>query len=325
MKSLQFEIWQECNSRCKFCYLGDDNIKTPDSVKIKSMQEIYNKISDNSLYSGQNPIEILSYLGGEFFQGQLNTPEIRNLFFDIMKKTADLFNSGMIKQVWIYATMTIGDQKDLYEVLDLFDKSKKGLWVLTSYDTVGRFHTQKMLDTWIYNMKRIHKEYPLIEFNTTTIVSQDLIEKYLKDEYSPKKFMEEFHTSLFFKQCGGPPTIKEKLNNFFPRRKYMLKFLSKFYLTEGPELYDKLFNIKYRADDLYRNYNDGSIMYHIKRDKFSKKEEKPAEEYNDNPPLLPCGHLESYGYYDDPGECVFCDKKRILSMYENSTKCLTHE
>ena len=60
-----------------------------------------------------------------------------------MEKTAWLKDNGYVKNVWIYATMTIGDQKDLYDSLEKF-KDKKDFWILTSYDTMGRFHTQKM-------------------------------------------------------------------------------------------------------------------------------------------------------------------------------------
>ena len=84
-KQLQFEIWEECNSKCKFCYLGKNNLLTPNHVKLKSLQLILDKISDLSIY---DEYDVISYLGGEFFQGQLNTPEIKELFFKLMEKTA---------------------------------------------------------------------------------------------------------------------------------------------------------------------------------------------------------------------------------------------
>lgn len=329
MRSLQFEIWQECNSLCKYCYLGTDNRLTPIHMKINSLKSIYEKISNPVLYQGDNPVEILSYLGGEFFQGQLNSPEVRELFFKLMEKTADLFNSGVIKQVWIYATMTIGDQKDLYDTLDLFDHNKDGFWLLTSYDTIGRFHTPKMLDTWEYHMQNIHKKYPNIKFNTTTIITQDLINKYMDGEFSFREFVEEHHTAMFYKQPGCGNITKKEMNErlgglFFPKRHDMLKFLNKFYEDMGPDYYNRLFNISYRADDLYRNYNnEEKIMQLQHRVKNSKIEE--VLENGDKVPLLPCGHLEHYQAYSDSDECVLCDKRKILIMMEGNSNSLPHD
>ena len=316
MKQLQFELWQECGSNCKFCYLGDGNKFTNNELKMKSLQNTIDKISDLSLYS---EYDTLSYLGGEFFQGQLRTPELKEKFLELMEKTAWLKDNGYIKQVWIYATMTIGDQKDLYDSLEKF-KNKDGLWILSSYDTMGRFHTPKMEETWKYHMKHIHELYPEVKFNVTTIITGDLIEKYLNDELSFKKMMEEYHTEFFFKQCGlgafeSPQKMNEKIGNFFPKRDSFIKFLIKFRKEESPLIWDKLFNIKYRADSLYRNFNDdGKQMILNKRFKDRKNE---VETENANDMLTgPCGHLKLYQAYIDSDKCVVCDKQMVESLYK---------
>ena len=38
-KSLQFELWQTCNSRCKFCYLGESNLYTSIELKLKAVND----------------------------------------------------------------------------------------------------------------------------------------------------------------------------------------------------------------------------------------------------------------------------------------------
>lgn len=319
LNSLQFELWQECNSLCDYCYLGKENRKTPEHLKLKSIKDAYEKISDLSIYSGEHPVQALSYLGGEFFQGQLNTSEIHDEFMKLMDKTAWLLKEGYIKQVWIYATMTIGDQKEMYETLDKFDMSSNGFWLLTSYDTIGRFHTPKMLETWQYHMKNVYEKYPNIRLNTTTIITQDLVERYNAGEFTFHDFMEKYHTALFFKQAGRGSLTKEEMNarlnnRFFPKRSDTIKFFAKFMTQEGPALYDKLFNIQYRADNLYRNFNDEE--HHMKlfhRDKNSKSEETLPDGSLE---LLPCGHVIHYQAYADSDECILCDRQRMgqLSM-----------
>jgi len=41
----QFELWEECNSRCKFCYLGNNNVRTEDKVKLQNMDKVIEVIS----------------------------------------------------------------------------------------------------------------------------------------------------------------------------------------------------------------------------------------------------------------------------------------
>jgi len=308
-KQLQFEIWEECNSKCKFCYLGKNNLLTPNHVKLKSLQLILDKISDLSIY---DEYDVISYLGGEFFQGQLNTPEIKELFFKLMEETAWLLENKYIREVWIYATLTIGNQEDLYKSLEYF-KQKEGLWILTSYDTLGRFHTKKMEDNWKYHMKNLHKLYPEIKFNTTTILSDDCIDKYLSGELSFKQMMEEFHTAFFFKQCGLGDCTKEEMNErlpgFLTTRDKFLKFLTKFKQDESEHMWTKLFNIQYRADTLYRNFNDDRHMQITIRNK-----DKKAELTTDNEiemQLNECGHPLSYATYLDSNKCALCDKQLI--------------
>ena len=312
-KQLQFELWEECNNHCEFCYLGNDNKHTPDEVKLNSLKNALTTISDTNNYP---EFDTIAYLGGEFFQGQLNTKEIRANFMTLMQKTAELLKNNVIKEVWIYMTLTIGDQKDLYDTLKLFEGATDRLWLLTSYDTIGRFHSQKMEDNWKFHMKNIHKLYPDIRFNTTTILSNDCIKKYLNNEISFKQMAEEFHTFFFFKQVGCDKTPKEQDNekygiDFVPARPLFLEFLKKFRMEESELMWSKLFNIKYRADVLYRNGNDleHQMVKNI-RHKDSGAEVE-LEYYSDETDVAPCGHLYSYHAYSDCDGCVLCDKETI--------------
>ena len=116
-----------------------------------------------------------------------------------MSIAADLYNRRVVRQVWISATLCIGKQEDLYEMLKLFN-DYEGVWITTSYDTIGRYHTQKMLDTWEYHMMKLHTEYPNIKINITTILTDDVITKYMDGELSFTAMMEKYGAYFFFKQ-----------------------------------------------------------------------------------------------------------------------------
>ena len=313
---MQFELWQECNNRCKFCYLGKNIRHTDTDKKIEALHKVYEKICDTSIYK---QYDTLAFIGGEFFQGQLNDPQVHDLFFKLMRKVAELADNNIVKEVWISVTLTIGAQKDLYDTLELF-KDKSKLWLLTSWDSKWRFHTKKMEDTWEYHMKHIHQLYPEIKLNTTILLTGDFIDKYLLNEFNLNSFSEEFNTAFFFKQpasgqvitASNNQEVKAKVNeimpNFFPTKKQFLCFLVKFKQSEHEVNWSKLFNIQYRADDVFRNYNDGRQM--VQSHRYKGTVEETIEEAH-----LPCGHSINYDCYVDQPGCVLCDKQKIERMF----------
>ena len=312
-KQLQFQLWQECNSRCQFCYLGKQNRSTPKEIKIASARGALQKISDMKTWEEYS---VVSYLGGQFFQGQLDDPEVKEAFMDLMKKTSQLCNARVIDQIWLYATMTIGDQRDLFQTLDLFE-DKSRVWLLTSFDTRGRFHTKKMEETWSETMLKLHQCYPEMKFNITTILSQDCIQKYLSGQLSFKEMMEKYHASFFFKQCGTCGCSKaqsaKSLPWFFPTRSRFIEFLRKFKLQQSDQMWTKLFNIYYRADTLYRNFNqrDHQMALNIRhKDSVRQVQTQNQLQMRANK----CGHLLTYAAYSDCDGCVICDKEMINQL-----------
>ena len=313
-KQLQFELWQECNNHCKFCYLGDSNLCTPRKIKLKSLENTLAKLDDKSIL---DEYDTIGFIGGEFFQGQMNDEEIRSKFMKLMEKTASLLKQKLIKFVWIYATMTIGDQKDLYDTLEKYGDCD-GVWLLTSYDTVGRFHSKKMEENWRFHMKNIQKLYPKIRFNVTTILTQDLIDKYLNNEFSFRDFSEEFKCEFFFKQCGlykgmNKEQVVADFPEFLPKRSSFLKFLGKFRCEESDIAWDKMFNIKYRADALYRNFNteDESMILNLRYKDRKAEINIPKHSDAEETVLSKCGHAKTYSTYADCDNCMLCDKENI--------------
>lgn len=333
-KSLQFELWQECGSNCTYCYLGSENRFTSAELKLDAIAKAYTFIKTPEKLKGYN---VISYIGGEFFQGQLNTPEVKSAFCELIRYTGELHATGKINEIWLMATMTIGDQHELYECIDLLQNEYKkvnkpelieNVWIVTSYDTIGRFHTEKMLNTWKNSINTLHKKYNGIKINVCTILTQDLITKYINDEFSFTNFRNEFKNEFFFKQPSpgnvdaliprditdpmdrqraGKVLMEKRLQNFFPQRNDFLMFLIKL-KSENPELYEKLFNIKFRADDLYRNYNTtANRMEHNHREKETK-----AEASGDVVAAINnCGHQINYCCYIDSDECALCDRLAI--------------
>lgn len=346
-KSFQWELWQYCNSLCEFCYLGEENRIHNKDRQLQSLNDLELAIEHMDFNQYNN----ISLIGGEFFQGQLDDEEIHSKFFNIVRKIFQLYVDKKIGSMWITCTLTIGKQEHLYELLDLANSmgihpkeeyGASGIWLCTSWDAYGRFHTPKMKENWEYHMKNIKQQYPWIKFNTTIILQQAFIDMYLRGDFRAKAFMEEFSTTLFFKQCGIPPfnpdeldipddvdfhtedpeeflrvmevvktLAKRKVNEkfpFFPTRNSFLRFLIAFY-KEDRECYDRLFNIIYRSDELHRNFLENE--HDISHTRY-KTDTGPEETGKD---VLACGHTETYASYIDSNHCCICDRNMVAEQF----------
>lgn len=356
-KSFQWELWQCCNNLCSFCYIGKDNRHTDKERQLKSLSDLKKALERLDFEEYNN----VSLIGGEFFQGQLHDPDVKDAFMEIIHMLSDLYVQQKIGSVWISATLTIGEQEDLYETLDVFDQAgvrphpsygSSGVWVCTSWDAQGRFHSKKAQDNWEFHMKNLSERYPWVKKNTTIILMQKLCEMYLSGEYVPRTFMQEFNTALFYKVPGltqesydgvdGLPdiltcaeegrieeyltaikaSIEEKLGyRFFPDRKTFRKFLLK-YSREDADTFDRLFNIDYRADELHRNFNEDEQVNDHERHKDSNLESNCSTESILNPKCLlepfERKHITNYATYSDCNDCMICDRNQIWNSVQQN-------
>ena len=315
MKSFQYELWQECNNLCDFCFLGKENRKTKTEIKIQNLKKLLDYLNDKDFISQYDNI---SLIGGEFFQGQLEDPEVKKLFLEVIQKIYDFLDEKHERSSWIAATLTIGEQKDLYDILELYSHTKSyqeldktddyGLWICTSFDTIGRFHTKEAKENWKYHMKQISVLYPKIKKNTCSILTNDFMEQYNKGVFTLENFCQEYNTQMFLKQPdhGAFPTNEEmekRVPGFFPKRKTGLKFLSKLYQNE-PRFIEHLMNVNLRSDLLVKNGNDG-------QETDCERYKDALNEYGDDN-TAPCGHSTYYQCYVDSDACIKCDLLKIL-------------
>lgn len=322
------------------CYLGKENRHTDKARQMKSLNDLHKAI-DNLDYRIYNNV---SLIGGDFFQGQIDEPEVHDSFMSLIEKCAKAYHDNKLGSMWITCTLTIGDQHHLYEMLEIFKKyecfpregwGSSGIWLCTSWDIKGRFHTPDRLENWDYHMLNIQKNYPWVKFNTTIILMEPFCQAVIDGTFNPREFGQKYKTTLFFKQVGlgkiaenvdlGPDSDGEIVKymrakvatnealgfDFCPHRSVMLNCIRKF-ATDYPELYDRLFNIQYRADELHRNFNDQMKDMKTRRNKNSANETDVAMENV----LNTCGHMINYMPYIDSNKCCICDKKAIWeSLY----------
>lgn len=306
------EPWTECNNFCTFCYLGEKNRNTPTSVKLKNLDAI-SKILYNKFFIANEQYKAIGLMGGEFFQGQMNDLIVKHRFFEITKQIFKYIEENKVRDFWCYCTLTIGDQKDLYELIDLFDqnvtdKEKHHFWILVSYDSWGRFNQPGKFENWDKHMLNLQK-YPFIKFNITSILSQDFCEKVLTGSIKIKELQSKYKSKFFFKQPTGTLNYESKeefseLNKrWFVKRKTFIDFLKKI-KNEDEELFDEVLNIDLRADDILNDAFDFELKH---RDKETWVE-------TDNETIDKCGHAKYYQCYSDSDACCVCDYLKIKNV-----------
>jgi DUF2075 family protein len=323
----QYELWQTCNNNCEFCFNKELACKLLPKQQEDSLLAVYNDL-DNLVakHGGNLSIELI---GGEFFQGQLSTERVRDLFFSVITKIKSFSDKGLINQVVIFVTLTIGSQKDLYSTLDILTTNKNKdfeVWVSTSYDTRGRFDTKNKLDTWHKNMLYLSK-LDSIYRNTTIIFTQDFVDKVLSGELNLKEFIEKYRTTLFFKHpmpnlintVNRDKLIKENLSEqdmytlakkeclkemdwFLPERDKSIQVMC---ILKEQGLLSKFMDLGLRADNLFRQYNVDTGW-----DKTIRDKNKHIESFDED--VSECGHLIPYRCYSDSDKCIICDKENLL-------------
>lgn len=303
-KSIQFELWHECNNLCKMCFLGLENRITPKETKIKSLKDA---IESAKNFNG----DIIAIIGGEFFQGQIVDPEVHELFYNFISLVIDRLNNKEIEISWVTATLTDKTPRDLIEFLNFIKNRWNGnghLLICTSYDIIGRFHTKEKKLNWEENMFLIPKIDSRIELNTTMILTNALVEAYLNNEIEFLDFIAKYNTGIMIKHPNSGPysalrQMEVALPGFVPERNKTLKFFKKMKLKE-PFVYDNhVFNVNLRADECIKRDNDGS-SYSDKRDKVGKNEYMCGDLETK---IMKCGHSILYKCYKDSNACMKCD------------------
>ena len=307
-KSIQFELWHECNNLCKMCFLGLENRTTPKETKIQSLKDA---IKNANTFDG----EIIAIIGGEFFQGQIADPEVHDLFYEFVSLVINKLNNKEIEVSWVTATLTDKTPKDLVEFLNFVKENWNGnghLLICTSYDVIGRFHTEEKKLNWEENMSLIPQIDPRIELNTTMILTGALIDTYLDNKITFLDFTTKYKTGIMIKHPNAGPyeTLKEMeaaLPGFVPEREKTIRFFKKLKLKE-PFVYENcVFNVNLRADECIKRNNDG-YSYADKRDKIGSNEY--TQGYYETK-TMPCGHSELYRCYIDSDACMKCDFLKI--------------
>ena len=211
-------------------------------------------------------IDSLSLIGGEFFNGQLNTPEIRAEFFRLTDQIIALMKEDRVGRSMICASLMYENPDDWHEYLDRYESAglSSRLLVCTSWDTWGRFdYSPATRLLWERNVLELHRRLPDAMLHVEMILTQDLINRVLDGRISIKNFEDawacrvDFNTPYlpFYSHYPDKAAFDKDHQGFFPKRRDFFRFLQ--YCHENGEGHlDSMLSCKNHSTVLHYTLDD---------------------------------------------------------------------
>lgn len=256
-KFLQFELWKDCNNNCRFCF----SRLQKDVDKVKSMEEIYKILSSSIVQE----YDIIGFIGGEFFNGQINTNKIYDNFYLLINKIIEYLNNNTIKQFYITATLIQNSHNDLIEFLDYIESHNliDRILLCTSYDVKYRFHNNRGKELWEQSIKLLHDKYPRLKIHVEIICTQALIDAMMNNEFDLVEFKKEFNVDVDFLEPNTAfetvEEFKKRLPVFLPTRKSFLMWVKRFCVVERIVDINTLFDPTIRSNTCFYHV-DGKLV-----------------------------------------------------------------
>lgn len=329
IQAIQFELWPDCYSGCKFCYLNGTKRITSKQEKIDNIKKTITTLKNKFLMKKYNAVGLI---GGEFFQGQLH--DIEKEWYELIDLLNNLLCTRQIKEVWITSSLLFDrfNLENMFRTLGHFCFNElledQRIILCTSYDTIGRFNgninDQKKTsaeDRWFDNLKELHEYFPRLTLHTQIILTQDTIDKLIENsdyfdfitEYSMIDFR---YPSITRADCPTATTIEDyrsimmKRVNDFPEhffiesRSRFLKFLKVFAKKYGLE---KVKNLIHQPEMRSRR-----LIIYVDNAEIEDRWNDSRNVY------LECGHLvDGLCYVDTDNKCIYCDIEKFIENQEN--------
>ena len=292
VKFIQFIPWVDCINHCSFCFNKNNSNTT----------SIFNKkIRLNKILSMMKEFDTptrFGLFGGEFFEGQLIGVE--DEWFKIID---EINNNPNIESFQVYATL-INTQYLLDETIS---RLKKPFLICTSYDEVGRFHTEDKKLNWFKNIYDLHEKkislfcttIPTKEFITSNSIN--LLPEWLGFNFNGPSISCEWFKGLV--EQGRQLEYNELINK---SHKFNLPTRDEF-ITWCIKHKDRLscfldFHATH-SDTIYEfNEDDNSLVVQTSN-KFR---------FTVGINIRDCGHPYTDAFYSDSDQCAACDAQMIV-------------
>lgn len=256
---LQYTPWIDCNTGCRFCF----NRNQPDVDKVKSLKYL---ISLLKLPEAQT-VDGYGLIGGEFFQNQLQDPEVFTLFYELVDRIIGLLLKRDKHNFWITTSLLFKMDKYLLPFLDHIKEQGvlDRILLCTSWDSKYRFKNENARRLWEANVDRLHELYPELRIHVEIILTEHLMQMYLNGEFEVHAFADRYKVRVDFLEPNTGFQDKEPfmrdMPDFLGKRATFMRFVREVVSTWSAQEKDDFLNQKLRSNILYHIEN--GKHYHV--------------------------------------------------------------
>ena len=258
-KFIQYELWKDCCTHCKFCYNKGEPL-TDKQFKLERLAYIKGKLLSEEC----DLFDEIGFIGGEFFEKQLEDPDIRNGFYELFDICTDKYQRGKLNKLCVCTSLIFDLNKYFLPFVNyLYAKHLTDITLIcTSYDTKYRFHTQDKEDLWKDNVILLHDKYDQLKIHTETLLTQDFINKVLSGEFKIQEFCKTYHTTIDYIEPSTGFYYADKyqmakvLPDFYPTKESFFEFMYYTVCDERSISIQDLLNPFLRANVLYYTNNN---------------------------------------------------------------------
>lgn len=229
MSFIQYELWKDCKNNCKYCF--NKNIK-PVRNKVSSLKYVLNSLREKNILPGTS----IGFIGGEFFDGQMGNPKVKELFYELIDLTMHKIDTNPPGRFLITASLMSNDSSDWFEFCEYIHKYNldENVLICTSWDAKYRFNDTTK-NNWEKTVSETQRRYPKLKFHVEMILTEYLLNGILDDTFSIRNFEEKWNCRVdlnipylpwFHERGEDKETFSKKLPLFFPKRRTFLRLLS---------------------------------------------------------------------------------------------------
>ena len=283
---VQIRLWDDCVNKCDFCSLRNRCRTTPIKAKKERIAKTSKLINDQKLSQ-------IGLLGGEFFEGQLKGCE---------KEWLDLLSVLLKTGAQIYITANLIHKQ--YFLEETLKKLNGRVLICTSYDEVGRFHTDSAKTNWLNNINELHDQG--VNIFCTCIPTQEFLDadfilpEWLGINLCDPHLGVDWYITVDKSHYHEHLLVENTLFNL-PSRKTAIKWMRK-----HPQITRQYASYEQTHSDTIFAFDQQNCLYKEFNNRIM------SGEYS-NPK---CGHPFFCQCYSDSEKCMMCDAKRVLTSID---------
>ena len=282
---VQIRLWDDCINNCSFCSLQNRCRKTP-------LQSKKTRLTKAAALSRDFRAKQIGIIGGDFFEGQLKGCEEE--WFELLEALLQTDSEILISANLIHKQ---------YLMQETIDKVVNRLLLCTSYDEVGRFHTQLARKNWLANIEKLHSQG--VNIFCTCIQTQDFLEaetklpQWLGVNLCDPHLGVDWYLNVDKNDYHEHLINENKLFNL-PKRRTAIKWM-----REHPEITKRYaeYNSTH-SDTIYSFNNNDEIIKEVNERLTSTSSVNPE-----------CGHPFFSMCYADSDKCMMCDAEQIATSF----------